>query len=242
MKKILGVWCGEDVGFAQLRAEGFNGIFIRTTWTLGDTMKTYLDRLVKLYNGAKELGFEFFLVDYGQGMGKLNDNYNYKIVADYFKDKKGVCFYIGEPYEEYIEKQNLDVNDVLDAIEAKIEYVDGNVFVDSTKRNSKFMWEWFKAMVDYTAISSYWRQQTHWHLTNAAWITGCLGYHNFSSWCYKSLGKKAKDKPVVFLYQFNPSDWSSDGWENKLFDSIFGKERRLKLEAKRRALFIKYFS
>ena len=243
MKKILGIWGKYDeASLSQLRSEGFNGIFIRTDWVfLGDTMKTYLNRLIKIYEDAKRLGFEFFLIDYSQGMGKLNDNYNYKIVADYFKKFPDVCFYIGEPYEEFVERQKFNAYDVRHALNDKEAYVDGNILIDSTIRNSRWLYLWFGGSAKHTAISSYWRQQTEWHLTNSVWITGQLGYHNPSSWRYKSLSKKSKDKSVIFFYQFNPSNWSSDGWENKLFDSIFGKKLRLKLEMWRRRLFIKYF-
>lgn len=239
---ILGCWHKpEEVSLSQLRAEGFKGIFIRANWIFGDTMKTYFGRMIKMYEEAKGLGFEFFLVDYSQGMGALNDNYNYEMVADYFKPLSNVCFYIGEPYEEYIEKQKLKESDVLIALNQKINYVDCNVFMDSTKRNIFWLRNWYRLVAKYTAISSYWRQQTEWHGTNAVWISGQLGYHNISSWRYKSLAKKAKGKEVAFLYQFNPSNWSSDGWENKLFDLVFGKKLRIKLEASRRKKFIEAF-
>lgn len=239
---IRGIWHKpEEVSLSQLRAEGFNAVAIRATWVLGDTMKTYLGRMIKMYEEAKELGFEFFLVDYSQGMGALNDNYNYEMVADYFKPLSNVCFYIGEPYEEFVEKQKIKKEVVINALDKKIEHVSGNVFIDSTKRNSFWLYLLYHHVIKYTAISSYWRQQTEWHGTNAVWISGQLGYHNISSWRYKSLAKKAKGKQIAFLYQFNPSNWSGDGWENKLFDIAFGKKLRMKLEARRRKKFIEAF-
>lgn len=239
---ILGCWHKpEEANLSQLRAEGFKGILIRADWIFGDTMKTYLGRMIEMYEEAKKLGFEFFLIDYCQGMGQLNNNYNYKVVADYFKSLPNVCFYIGEPYEEYVERQEEAEFDVIKALDKKIKYVNGNVFIDSTKRNSTWIQACFHAYVKYIAISSYWRQQTEWSKTNAIWISGQLGYHNLSSWRYKSLAKKAKGKRIAFLYQFNPSNWSSDGWENKLFDLVFSKKLRIKLEASRRKKFIEAF-
>lgn len=259
---IVGAWCKlDEVSPYQLKAEKFTGISIRTTWIDGqDNIFSYTQRLVDAYEEATKAGFTFFLVDYSQGMGKVNKNFNYEAVADRFQGKTGVCFYIGEPYEEFIEKKVCKEWELVEAINEKIKYVKGNVFIDSTKRNSKWLKRHFSSKVKCLALSSYWRQQTEWSDTTSVWISGQLGCHILSSWRYKSLSSKAKDKEVVFLYQFNPSSWSKDGWENKVYETFFnilypfkkyifrmkdvktGKQKRIQLERNRRLKFIKYFS
>jgi len=243
---ILGIWHKpEEVTLSQLRKEGFNAVFITTKWNEFDTMKTYLNRLWEMYIEAKRLGFIYFLIDYGQGVGaaEVPANYNYQLVYQAFKNED-VIFYSGEPYENYVERMKIKEEDMRKSLYEKIQTCNQRFLTDSTVRNHEKILRIQNAYSKIRiAISSYWRQERYWRDTNFVWISGQLGYHNLSSWRYKHLAKCAKEteNEIIFLYQANPSDWTSDGWENKLFEFVFNKKSRLNLEAYRRKKFIEAF-
>lgn len=261
--KILGIWHkADEVSLEQLRVEGFNAVSITTKWEEFDTMKSYLWRLWDMYVKAKGLGFTFFLIDYGQGIGSAETpaNYNYQYVYQAFKDCEDVIFYSGEPYENYVERMKIKEADMKISLYEKIERCNQKFLTDATVRNYEKMLNLYSIYTKIRiAISSYWRQERYWKYINFVWISGEPGYHNISSWRYGHLAKCAEEtkQEIGFLYQFNPADWSSDGWENKLlevcwdafvwlpkqlgFKVITGKEARMKVEKWRREKFIEKF-
>lgn len=240
MNKILGIWLPDyNVDLSKLKRLGFNGIIIRSDWYDNDTFEDYLKRLWKLYCDAYQNGFKFFVVDFSQGLGKYDNNYNYVSVYKMFQYEEGIIFYIGEPYENYIETGLLTEEQMKDMINDKLALIKYQVFMDATVRN--YMKMYLNFYPNYAAISSYYNQHKYWLYTNAIWIYGQLKLGG--SLRYKFLSEQANkyNIQIRLLYQGDSDKFDIKKpytWLNALLRLLGLRKIFEKWQRKR---FIKYF-
>lgn len=188
--KVLGIWLPDymtepDIDILKnLRKEGFNGILIRTLWWKNDTFATYLQRMSDNFVNAVNAGFEFFLIDFSQGLGNLgiekeSPNYNFIRVfeaIDYLRLQRfipddRVYYYMGEIVESLYEKGFIEYDEIEKLIAFRYSICRGRFFTDATKRNINYISDILKKIdsnnTAYLACSSYYRQEKCWDNVNA---------------------------------------------------------------------------
>lgn len=186
------------------------------------------------YLQLKTVGFKFFIVDAGWGLGEYDGNYFYEKIYNQFEACDDILFDWGECYEDYVETKKMTINQYRRVAEQRINLMAGRLSIGATARN--------KDKLGANSLTSYLCQEKYWRETdNLIWIFGQYAYHNLlGSLNYEKKAEQIRKLgiKVIGLYQGNPSEWSSVGWENKIFD-ILGK--REKFEEDKREKFIKYF-
>lgn len=248
MNKKLFIWHpkNHDIKFArQLRKMGFNAwrIPVEPFWTEAsywgvfsneDKQKFVAVKMFALYEELKNTGYEFFIIDAGWGLGSYDNNYFYEKIFNRFKQCNDVVFDWGECYEDYVEKKKMTLQQYKEAFQQRYKLIGSRLIVGATARNKKN----FGA----NSLTSYLNQKKYWSSEDSlAWIFGQSAWHNFAgSLCYKSKARQLKKLSVnlIGLYQGNPAEWNSIGWENKLM-KLFGLKECF--EEWQRNRFIKYF-
>ncbi|MFA5803693.1 MAG: hypothetical protein WC879_03525 [Melioribacteraceae bacterium] len=236
----------------KLYDEGFNSVILYTGYFWNLQEKPTVEKTVFLiwhtYQEAKILGYKFFLIDIGWGLFPLAEyDKTWLLIADRFRDCDDIYFYLGEPYEQWVENR-MKYKDA----EGKEQIVDEQKFnqlknfretfinqntksrliFDSTARN--------KLRLKANALSSYCNQKKYWSGSDLLhWIYGQLKIGG--SLRYKSLAKFRGTWKLtpLFIYQGDAPEWSWTGWINKIL-SIFGLLNWFeKLQRKR---FLKWFN
>ena len=237
-----------DYAFAEdLRKSGFNTLYINVSpfWEQTETgspkefsyefkQEIVAQKMRAYYEDLKDMGFTFFIIDAGWGLGNFDNNYFYEKIYKAFEDCEDVLFDWGECYEDYVETKKMTLDEYYRVAEQRINLISGQLSIGATSRN--------KDRLGATSLTSYCPQEKYWRKTDKyLWIFGQLAWHNlFGSLDYESKAKWVKENGVgtVLLYQFNPSSWSWLGFENKIGD-ILGC--RQSFEKKQREEFIKAF-
>lgn len=199
-----------------------------------DKQKMTANSMYDFYLSLKRLGFKFFLIDAGWGLGSFDGNYFYERIYDKFEGKQDVLYDWGECYEDCVETKKMTIEQYWKVFEQRHDLMGEQLTVGATARN--------KDKLGATSLTSYINQEKYWRSSDKlAWIFGQYAYHNLlGSLDYESKARKIKELKidVVGLYQGNPSNWSAVGWENKIAD-MFGL--REKFEEKLRTKFINFF-
>jgi hypothetical protein len=267
MKQIIGIWPPDyyqDVPYTaltELVKEGFNAILIRTDWRQDDTLESYLDRFEWNFRQAVAAGFQYFLVDFAQGLGDrgietAKPNYNFRLALerivsaanelDVGRDK--IYTYVGEPVINWLKKGLLfgeeELKELLEErMKLTFQYLRHyGLFVDETVSNIDYLLEIFRNRHPgvKVAISSYFGQHKHWYKTNACWIYGQLKFGG--SLCYKKLAFYARisGKKTIFLYQGDGDKFNvKKPWT--YINSVLPKRLRIWIEGKLRQKFIDRF-
>lgn len=216
--KLLGIWT-RDLSMdniSKLKVQGFNALFFGVGWFYDKTQD--LDKTVfwmfQWYKEAVKMGYKYFLVDIGWGLGKYDNNYFFKKIIEKFKDCTDVDFYFGEPYQNIVEKLGFDESDLRVIITTRAgltNFTKAQMIIDSPLRTFKtvtgFYWYYL------TTISSYYNQHKSWRsYFPFVWIFGQLSIG--SSLRYKTLAKVADSLNIQkrFLYQGNIPGWTWEGW------------------------------
>lgn len=247
MKNYLLLWHPHNasLGFAdQMFKQGFNAwrIPVEPFWDdvkdlqidVEDKQKITANGMYAFYLALSRLGFQYFVVDAGWGLGSFDNNYFYEHIFNRFEGKNDVLFDWGECYEDYVETKKMTVNEYWKVFEQRHDLMGDKLTVGATARN--------KEKLGATSLTSYLNQEKYWRETDKlAWVFGQCAWHNlFGSLDYEGKAKRIKELGinVVGLYQGNTSEWTCIGWENKILD-LFGK--RNKFEENQREKFIKHF-
>lgn len=234
MNKKLGIWTDDLTleNFLRLNNKGFNVIFLSLSPFWDEANKADGDYLTKQslsaelmykeYLRLRQLGFSFFLVDFGWGLGELDKNWFYMKVYEKFKDCDDVLFYFGEPIEQLVESKRFEYYDIKKVIEERFSVVGERLLIDGTTRNIGQLRKDFPHIKN--AISSYYGQHKYWvENQTMCWIYGQLKFGG--SLCYKKLAKAADENKIQirFLYQADdiPFDLSIPyTWFNSLLRLI----------------------
>jgi hypothetical protein len=237
--KYLGIWANEKPSFSELdrlNKLGINSIFLSMGWFWDEAeeemkglpypeIQVYATNLLKTYYWeCKTRGFQKFLVDAGWGLGKLDGNNFYQKVIVAFDSAPDVMFYLGEPWETFIEQRHelpsgrkMNFEDVAVVLFDRISCGDKFVF-DATVRNINLLRDWADAVERNEpgiTISSYFRQEKHWvEGMPFVWIMGQFPkWHSFNSLNYWRLNRKANESGIEmgFLYQGDKPDNSIHG-------------------------------
>lgn len=248
MKNILGIWTN-DINYEELREIGFNAIFLPVYpfWVEADKMdidyslkqKLTAEVMYSEYLRLKQLGFSFFLIDFGWGLGAFDNNYFYEKIYNRFKNDD-ILFYFGEPIEQLVEDRKYEYYDVKKIIDERFSLAGEQLLLDSTTRNIEQLRKDFPYIK--TAISSYYNQHKYWVKGQAlSWIYGQLKIGG--SLCYKKLSSAADEKGITirFLYQGDDGVFKFSipfTWFNSLL-RLIGLDKRFKKWQQRR--FIKHF-
>ena len=234
-----------DLRFARnLFIQGFNAwrIPIYDFWKQVENLNLTIDEkqmktalaMYDFYLSLKAIGYKFFVVDAGWGLGSFDGNYFYEKIFSVFEKCDDVIFDWGECFEDYVETGKMTEAEYYRVVEQRVSIMAGKLTIGATARNKK------KLGAD--SLTSYLQQGKYWERTDKlAWIFGQIGWHNlFGSLDYQNKAEHLNmlGVKVIGLYQGNPSDWSWIGWENKILD-LFGK--RNKFEENQREKFIKHF-
>ena len=230
-----GIWTN-DLSWSNillLKKQGFDSLFLKCgffyekftndTMDVTERQKLTAEAMKNAYDFAVGIGYKFFIVDIGWGLGELDNNYFWQKIYKKFMFTTGVVFYHGEPLEGLVESEQYTYEQVMNVMLEKSSTVGYKKFVmDSTKRNL-FRVEnynfWFNGKV---VPSYYYNAQENWHsMLPFVWIFGQLSIG--SSLRYKFLIEEAKKNWVsaVFLYQGNYPAWNIEGWLLKILQ-IFG--------------------
>lgn len=234
-----------DLAFARkCYKRGFNAwrIPVEPFWNevkdlqidIDSKQKMVANKMYERYLALKIIGYKFFIIDYGWGLGDYDKNYFYEKISDKFEGKENILYDWGECYEDYVETKKMTKEQYWKVFEQRHDLVGEQLVIGATARN--------KDKLGATSLTSYLCQEKYWRETdNLIWIFGQAAYHNLlGSLNYEKKAEQIRKLgiKVIGLYQGNPSEWSSVGWENKIFD-ILGK--REKFEEDKREKFIKYF-
>lgn len=234
-----------DLRFARnLFIQGFNAwrIPIYDFWKQVENLNLTIDEkqmktalmMYDFYLNLKAIGYKFFVVDAGWGLGSFDGNYFYEKIFSVFEKCEDVIFDWGECYEDWVETGKMTEAEYREVRKEREKVFGDRITIGATARNKK------KLNAD--SLTSYYKQENHWEKTDKlVWIFGQCAWHNlFGSLDYDSLSRRARALKInhIGLYQGNPSEWSWAGFENKLLD-LFGK--REKFEEEKREKFIKQF-
>jgi len=233
-----------DIKFAeQMFIKGFNAWRIPVLWDeVADLPYDYeqkqniaVEKMFNFYTELKKIGFEFFIVDAGWGLGSFDENYFYEKIYKKFANYSDVLFDWGETFEDYVETKKMPDWIYWQIIRKEREDLIGDkLTIGATARN--------KDKLNATSLTSYFNQTKYFRKTDKlVWIFGQVGWHNlFGSLNYEKLYDKIVELGinVVGLYQGNSADWSWIGWENKILEMFNLRE---KFELKRTKEFLKVF-
>lgn len=209
MRKILGIWQSDLslIKLRELRAGGFNAIFLPVQYfwerTAGDYESRQIDvskMMYSYYTLLKKMGYTFFLIDFGWGLGEIDNNYFFKKIFEAFKSSEDVWFYFGEPIESFVESGRFEYYTVKKIIDERFSIAGERLLIDGTTRNIEKLRKDFPHIKN--AISSYYNQHKYWTKgQKMCWIYGQLKIGG--SLCYKKLAKEADENKIKirFLYQ-----------------------------------------
>jgi len=243
----LGIWhpkCGEITFDKEMFKMGFNSYRIPVSpfWkevenlcaSYEDKQKATAKKMFEHYLVLKEIGYVFFLVDFGWGLGKYDQNWFYKVIYDEFKDCEDVFYDFGEFYEDYVETEKIDEITYESIMKERKDLIGDKLWIGATSRN--------KDKLGAVSLTSYWNQKKYWRATDKfVWIYGQLKFD--ADMCYENLSKVAKELGInkFFLYQGDPKKFDIAvpyTWLNSLL-RLFGKDE--KYEKNKREKFIKSF-
>lgn len=239
----LGIWTLDySINELQkLKDEGFDGLFLPMGyfWDIQGSNPTYEKAIFWMkhwYEETKKMGFKFFLIDFGWGLGKYDGNYTYKKVYEAFKDSTDVMFYCGEFYESFYETGKYTLEQVEDILSIRANLVGADKLIaDGTVRSIGRPY--------IHGLSSYWNQEKYWSWRDKiAWIYGQVKFDANGS--YENKAKIIKNIgliEIVFLYQADSNKFSIKEpytWLNWLYARL-GIENKMKHN--KRIEFIKYF-
>lgn len=248
--KYLGIWTKDlsKGNILSLVDQGFNSLFLQVGFFYDNTLPNYVNRqdatvalMYDAYSFAKKLGYKYFLIDCGWGLGELDGNYFYEKIIAKFKDCEDVDFYLGEPIESFVETGKYSFEQVCEKIiQPRFKLMPReNLIMDATTRNYIKLYNYAPGKV---GISSYYNQHQYWsHSSSHVWIYGQLKIGG--SLCYKKLSSVANSMNIEkrFLYQDDPDTWSwkdLSSWLNTVLKWLHLGNWFESLQRKR---FIKYF-
>ncbi len=210
--KTLGIWTLDlsDNNLVVLSKDGFNGLFLPIGYFYNGNQDETVNQMFKKYLKARELGFKYFLIDCGWGLGEFDNNYFYKKIIDKFRECEDVDFYLGEPIESWLETKTLTWEQIYkNEINERYGLTKrGNLIMDATLRNYHSLADWTGLYKNIT-ISSYYNQHKEWrNYFPHVWIYGQLKIGG--SLRYKKLSKIADSLNIEkrFLYQGDLNKWN----------------------------------
>lgn len=248
--RYLGVWT-KDLSRGNILSlvdQGFNSLFLQIGYFYDNTYPNNVKRqettvalMYDTYSFAKKLGFKYFLIDCGWGLGELDGNYFYEKIIAKFKDCQDVDFYLGEPIESFVETKQFTFEQVCEKIiMPRMDLMKfKNLIMDATTRNYKKLFDYMPGKV---GISSYYNQHRLWTGSSShVWVYGQLKIGG--SLCYKKLSKIADSLNIEkrFLYQDDPDTWSWKDLSSWLNTILKWLHLRKWFEGWQRERFIKYF-
>jgi hypothetical protein len=247
--KNIGIWT-RDLSFAnmvKLREQGFNSLFLNNEWfwdLLTENKKKESDWTIEKaveavnywYNGAKGMGYKFFLIDVAWGMWPLDGNDLWYKLYEKFKDCTDVAFFFDEPHEALVETGKYTKEEIRGVLLERAKVIGDRLMIGGTKRNSSE--RYVNVVTQYNCQEGYWSSGT-----GFVWIYGQLAWHFFSSLRYKKLSKVADSLNISgrFLYQYDVDEFSikqPGTWLNGIL-KIIGI--RNWFENWQRERFVKYF-
>lgn len=199
--RLLGIWTPDlsMSNLAKLKAQGFNALLLHIDWfwrITEDQDKTVF-WMFSWYENAKKLGYTYFLIDCGWGLGMLDGNYFYKKIIEKFKMCHDVQFYFGEPIEQFIETKQFAFFQTVNIL-----------------RKRRML------TTCYYNLRRYWGK-----FTPFVWIYGQLKIGG--SLRYKKLSQAANSLNIEtrFLYQADLPGWTWYNWIIKLLKIFHLQER-----------------
>jgi hypothetical protein len=236
MAKYLGIWTRDmsKENIKSLYNAGFNSLFMdfepfwkevenNTSLPTFEMKKTKaLQNYISAYKEYRKMGYEKFIMGIGS-CGMTEQNSWWKLFSESLPNDDFIM-YAGEFIETFYERQPTDSlvfndnkpwtkDDVVNKLLKYRKSIDNRFKFDACKRNYDYLNEKFPNEV---SVSSYLFQSSKWHKNFPfIWIMGQPSWHLWNTWWYSYLNRKAKkyEIDIVFLYQGNKPEWTSDGWE-----------------------------